>query len=280
MRMKTVLLMAGVSVPLIFAGPASAEFIGVRTDNKPVPDQFTDPNMIGVLPIFVVSLYAVFTAGDAAASVYAIQGTPIQPLNVSVSDGTFFQHPLERPWLSPDQALFPMFDGLQYDSFLTIGRKSTGGPLGQDLTEITGNEPPDDGMWTPLQLSGTNIAWFAPPGSPQTQAGVGEVLIGQFTVANACFNTGVFGSMIVQGVHTFGGVVEGFSFYMEFANQVHVRCLWDLNGNGSVDVPDLLALLAAWGTNPGGTPDFDCSGSVGCPDLSMLLANWGMCHYS
>ncbi len=54
-------------------------------------------------------------------------------------------------------------------------------------------------------------------------------------------------------------------------------CPWDLSGNGSVDVPDLLALLAAWGTNPGGPPDFDGDGMVAVPDLLALLSAWGPC---
>ncbi len=54
-------------------------------------------------------------------------------------------------------------------------------------------------------------------------------------------------------------------------------CPWDLDGDGTVAVPDLLALLAAWGTNPGGPPDFDGDGLVAVPDLLKLLANWGPC---
>ena len=54
-------------------------------------------------------------------------------------------------------------------------------------------------------------------------------------------------------------------------------CPWDLNGNGAIDVPDLLALLAIWGTAPGGPPDFDGNGEVGIADLCSLLANWGSC---
>ncbi len=54
-------------------------------------------------------------------------------------------------------------------------------------------------------------------------------------------------------------------------------CLWDLDANGSVGILDLLALLAAWGTDPGGPPDFDGDGTVGILDLLALLANWGPC---
>ncbi len=54
----------------------------------------------------------------------------------------------------------------------------------------------------------------------------------------------------------------------------------DLNGDGTVGVPDLLALLAAWGACPpvGGCPaDLNGDGDVGVPDLLALLASWGRC---
>ena len=54
-------------------------------------------------------------------------------------------------------------------------------------------------------------------------------------------------------------------------------CLWDLDGTGTVGILDLLALLAAWGSDPGGPPDFDGDGNVGIFDLLALLANWGWC---
>ena len=52
-------------------------------------------------------------------------------------------------------------------------------------------------------------------------------------------------------------------------------CPWDLDDNGSVDIADLLTLLANWGTP--GPGDFDSSGTVGIGDLLTLLANWGAC---
>ncbi len=54
-------------------------------------------------------------------------------------------------------------------------------------------------------------------------------------------------------------------------------CPWDLDGNGDVNVTDLLALLGAWGTNPGGPPDFDGDGAVTVSDLLKLLGVWGPC---
>ena len=54
-------------------------------------------------------------------------------------------------------------------------------------------------------------------------------------------------------------------------------CPWDLDGDFSVGILDLLALLAAWHADPGGPPDFDLDGTVGILDLLILLANWGPC---
>ncbi len=56
-----------------------------------------------------------------------------------------------------------------------------------------------------------------------------------------------------------------------------VQCPWDLDGDGSVGVGDLLILLAAWGPCKGCPADFDDNGNVGVSDLLALLANWGPC---
>lgn len=52
-------------------------------------------------------------------------------------------------------------------------------------------------------------------------------------------------------------------------------CPGDIDGNRSVGVTDLLALLAAWGPNPGHPADLDGDGSVGVTDLLIVLAQWG-----
>ena len=58
------------------------------------------------------------------------------------------------------------------------------------------------------------------------------------------------------------------------------KCPWDLDGNGSVGVKDLLFLLGAWGPCPPKADcpaDFDDSGDVGVKDLLILLGAWGPC---
>jgi hypothetical protein len=67
----------------------------------------------------------------------------------------------------------------------------------------------------------------------------------------------------------------------EFAGRDCVRLLrpGDMDGDGTVGVADLLALLAGWGSCP--APPADCiadingDGNVGVPDLLAVLAGWG-----
>jgi hypothetical protein len=54
-------------------------------------------------------------------------------------------------------------------------------------------------------------------------------------------------------------------------------CPWDIDGDGAVGITDFLALLGAWGPNPGHPADFDGDGEVGITDFLALLANWGPC---
>ena len=61
------------------------------------------------------------------------------------------------------------------------------------------------------------------------------------------------------------------------AHEFPTSCAWDLDCDGNVGITDFLALLAAWGTNPGGPPDLDGDGTVGILDFLALLANWGPC---
>jgi len=61
------------------------------------------------------------------------------------------------------------------------------------------------------------------------------------------------------------------------SNLCEVTCEADLDGDGFVGINDFLDLLAAWGTFPGGPPDFD-GGGVGINDFLFLLAQWGACE--
>jgi plastocyanin len=53
-------------------------------------------------------------------------------------------------------------------------------------------------------------------------------------------------------------------------------CVGDFDASGAVDVDDLLAFIAAWGTNDLFF-DLDGDGSVGVDDLLLLINAWGPC---
>ncbi len=108
-----------------------------------------------------------------------------------------------------------------------------------------------------------------------------------FTNGELFFTSGLFGS---GGVGFFGGLISSQLFdtaviWDPIDNNVTLddlhfgvpACPADLDGDRIVAVPDLLALLAALGTNPAGPPDFDGDGAVAVPDLLALLASWGPC---
>lgn len=60
-------------------------------------------------------------------------------------------------------------------------------------------------------------------------------------------------------------------------NLVSAPCPGDLNGDGNIDISDLLLLLAAWGENPGHEADLNGDGNVDVSDLLLLLSAWGPC---
>ena len=86
------------------------------------------------------------------------------------------------------------------------------------------------------------------------------------------------------------GIPDGEDIFTDFSTDVNCNgvpdecegCPEDCQAaptSGAVDVPDLLALLAAWGgpQTPGTTCDLDGSGAIAVPDLLQLLAAWGPC---
>jgi len=50
--------------------------------------------------------------------------------------------------------------------------------------------------------------------------------------------------------------------------------LGDIDGDGDVDVTDLLLVIAAWGTSGADGTDLDGDGIVAVGDILILIANW------
>jgi hypothetical protein len=76
-----------------------------------------------------------------------------------------------------------------------------------------------------------------------------------------------------------GTLLDGTPFTASDCVWLVPPCPWDCGVplDGQVNIPDLLVLLSAWGTDPGGSPDFDGDGNVGIVDFLELVTNWGPC---
>ncbi len=187
MKIRCSMLVGGCCAPLILAAPASAAFTGLSTESR--------TNEFGIT---VVSLYADFDqVGDELT---AIAATPLSPLNISVIDGTFYQHALGSD-RAPIDALVATAPSLAYDTFVTIGVVLLG-PTGQ-FEDLSFTAP----TWTGFgasSLESISSGWLVLPGSAQADpfnpnfiAGDGRTLIAQLATTDG---SGFEGSMLVQSV--------------------------------------------------------------------------------
>lgn len=81
------------------------------------------------------------------------------------------------------------------------------------------------------------------------------------------------GETYIFRVGGYGQMDAGFGS-LTVSEDFETGCTADLNGNGTVDVGDLLQMLELWGTDdPSG--DIDGSGEVDVGDLLALLEQWG-----
>jgi len=170
-------------------------------------------------------VYAVFDRPGEDAMV-AVAGTPKNPLLVVVENGTFYNSAFGND-NAPNSAFFPPFPELEFDTFVTIGKKTSDG----DTLIITPGFPIGiTGSIFTTNASGWAVTPDAVQGNPFDPAnsfpGNGQVLIAQFTTANG---TEIHGTLLLQFTSNgVGGVqaVVGFT---------------------SIPAPGALALLGAAG---------------------------------
>ncbi len=260
MKIQTMAVLAGVTAPLILSGSASGGFVGITTASKPNP-----------FGLFTVNVYAIFDR-PGEDHMILVAGTPQNPLTIQVNGGTFYQHAFGTD-TPPCRCLLAEFPSLAYDTFVTIGKKHDNG---DNLFLVAG--------WPGFranELQFTDGGWLVTPNDPQGNPfdavnsfpGNGQILIGQFSTANG---TSIQGTMLLQVITN--GVTE--LSVVSFQHMLDPPCPWDIEppgGDGLVGITDFLDLLAQWGTDPGGPPDFDGDGNVGIIDFLELLANWGQC---
>ena len=182
MKIKTLAVLAGVGAPLILSGSVSGEFVGITTTSK--------PNPFGLL---VVNVYANFDSPGEDHMV-GVAGTPLSPLHIWVEGGVFYNHPFGSD-LAPPGGFLEIFPSLAFDTFVTIGKKTSAGDatlISPGFPELTGPS-----LWT------VSAGWVVTPNNPQGNPfdavnsfpGNGQVLIGQFSTADG---TGIGGTMLLK----------------------------------------------------------------------------------
>ena len=56
-----------------------------------------------------------------------------------------------------------------------------------------------------------------------------------------------------------------------------VGCFADINGDGQVNVEEVLLIISQWNLS-GGTADINYDGIVDVSDLLIVVGNWGACE--
>jgi hypothetical protein len=182
---------------MILTGAAEAGFVGLKTVGKPVAP------WLGIT--WLVNLFAVFDRPGQDRFLSAA-GTPASPMDIHVFGGTFYQNPFGTD-LAPNAAFLNVFPSIAYDTFVTIGQKSTAQPA-PPLTLTPGwssaDGIPGGSGFGPSSLVGNNIGWANTPADPNTDPfnpqfinGNGQVLIGQFAVAGMGI-TGMFRVLVIS----------------------------------------------------------------------------------
>ena len=218
MKMKTLSLLAGVSVPLIATASASAGFLGIKTVSK---EQVLVPGLL------VVNVYAEFDR-PGEDQMQAVAGTMFAPMIISVTGGTFYNHAFGAIDNSAPSTVFIGVDPkFAYDTFATIGAKVSSAAF-PDATTLTPGLPLIAGSVFSTTVGG----WAVTPIDPQTDpfntdysSGNGQILIGQFSTADG---TAIQGTMLIMYISN-GVVVSGV---VSFFHVPGPGALWLLGATG------------------------------------------------
>lgn len=93
-------------------------------------------------------------------------------------------------------------------------------------------------------------------------------------VGACCFGADCFESTELECSGN-GGEWQGDNTTCEIGT-CGVPCPADVDGNGSVDVSDILAIVGAWGTNDSAA-DVNGDGTVNVSDILEVVSSWGPC---
>ncbi len=185
------------------------------------------------------------------ASNFSVVGTTAS-VTTSMADGTFF-----------------MTITMPFDNAVLAGRDWT-------LIDLMYFNTSTD-LWE-LAVAANTVSspgHAGPVGDRSQQSGVVDLTLGDLSLELGDY--GVFWNT---------STLQGFAWAnvdhtTDYAAGIDTSCPADIepigNVDGSVNVTDLLALLAAWGPNPGHPADINDDGNVNVTDLLALLGAWGVC---
>ncbi len=225
MKVSRLAVLSGAALPLVFSGPTPGGFVGIKVVLKTA-------NIPGAPNAIVVNVFATFDRPGTDRFLSAA-GTPASPMDIHfIGGGTFYQNQFGTD-TAPNAVLLPIFPSLAFDTFVTIGQKSTAQPA-PPLT-LTPGWP----GFGPSFLGGNNLGWANTPADPNTDPfnplfinGNGQVLIGQFSTLNT---GGLATSLPISGMFRILVVSNGVS------TQINVSF------SGAPAAPGALPLLSAAG---------------------------------
>jgi hypothetical protein len=278
----------GLVAGLVVAVPAPASWfyttdrVGIAAEV--VGDGLIDTDEYGTNR--TIRLWAVLPSGWRLD---VVAGNTTQPLHLS-TDGVFFQSMFGGSTsMDINPAFYPLAPEVQWDSFMTIGAEDNAGTgavgeannlshIGVDFSgfDAGGAIDSDNGSWfiIPTDLQG----WPSPFVDACGRGGNG-VLIAQLTLLGA--ESSVTCSALMQGSDEFGETWQRHlgTFTVDpdgMSNGApEVACGADIDGNGTIDVHDLLLLIAAW--DDGACADISGDAKVDSEDFLFLASTWGPC---
>ncbi|MHC4082674.1 MAG: S8 family serine peptidase, partial [Planctomycetota bacterium] len=185
-------------------------------------------------------------------------------------------------WLTGGGCLFMCSQDYYYDRGLTAFMSTYLGVLAADSdvgqTTVTGSGPVFGGMG-PYGLSYpfTNYSdTITPRGGPDAVAFVGNVDDAAIINDANDYRT-TFWGFPLEAVPDVNDRANLLLLFLDWCGGLEQDCPGDIDGDGEVGVTDFLALLAAWGPNPGHPADLNGDGEVNVSDFLALLAAWGPC---
>jgi hypothetical protein len=170
-----------------------------------------------------------------------------------------------NPWMPPDRSQFPEFPALQHTTGFRFSADASGF-FTNTLGETGGEGLHWKAEWDQPETEEDLIGWFR-----VEQTAEGGSIIVQAASGVAGGNQQLIGSISVQLTAAgYGGQIFSLDFDI-----VRIFNPGDIDGDGSVDVDDLLAVIGAWGSCPPPCPaDVNDDGTVDVDDLLLVIGNW------